>query len=412
DDRSQRPGALAGLRRSAIQVAMTSEDEQTASYEVRFLPPAEPGPAPPQPWMQEAACPDVPNSYYTAIPEGDRVRVVWGCERTSVHSQVDKQTGKILRATLTTEVSFLHSVCPDKTLTDCGPIFPDATSYTARLLLRHVDPQVPPERQMTNSGDGLEYIQIPPGAFTMGCVPHDADCYPREKPAHGVTLTQGFWIGRTEVPVEAFERYLAAEGGALPAEPGSGQMPGYNDGWRHKNYPMVKVTWEEARSYCAWAGGRLPTEAEWEYAARGGVEGTIYPWGDGRSHDEANFWRSGGRDRWKYVAPVGSFSANGFGLYDMAGNVYERTADWYDDGYYGRSPDADPPGPYEGRRRVARGGGGFLNTKVLRTSARLSADPAARNVGVGFRCVLPEGSSLALRQRIERLFSEASKLFE
>ena len=198
----------------------------------------------------------------------------------------------------------------------------------------------------------------------------------------------------------------------MPSEPGSGNMPGYNDAWRLKDHPMVKVTWDEALSYCAWAGGRLPTEAEWEYAARGGVDGVKYPWGHERSHDEANYWRSGGRDQWKYTAPVASFPANGYGLYDMAGNVYEWTADWYDAGYYARSPDLDPPGPANGRQRVARGGGGFINNKVLRTSARLSAYPNTRNVGLGFRCVLPVGSDTALRQRLERLFSEASKFFQ
>jgi len=130
-----------------------------------------------------------------------------------------------------------------------------------------------------------------------------------------------------------------------------------------------------------------------------------FPWGDERSHDMANYWRSGGRDRWKYTAPVASFPANGFGLFDMAGNVYEWTADWYDANYYGRSPDADPPGPRSGRRRVARGGAGFINPKVLRISARLSGDPDQRNVGVGFRCVLPVKEGLAAW--LERLLTDA-----
>jgi formylglycine-generating enzyme required for sulfatase activity len=143
-------------------------------------------------------------------------------------------------------------------------------------------------------------------------------------------------------------------------------MPGYNDGWRKKNHPMVKVSWDEARAYCAWAGGRLPSEAEWEYAARGGVEGVKYPWGDERSHEEANYWRSGGRDQWKYTAPVASFPSNGYGLYDMAGNVWEHVADWWVPGHPAQAQ-TDPAGPPKalavnysppsvGPRRVVKGG--------------------------------------------------------
>ena len=151
---------------------------------------------------------------------------------------------------------------------------------------------------------------------------------------------------------------------------------------------MVNVAWDEAQAYCEWAGGRLPTEAEWEYAARGGVDGLKFPWGHARSHHEANYWRTGGADRWRYTAPGGSFPANGFGLYDMAGNVYEWTADWMDEDYYARSPETDPPGPESGAMRVARGGAGFLNPAVLRTSTRIGNAPHLRNYTLGFRCVL------------------------
>jgi formylglycine-generating enzyme required for sulfatase activity len=412
EDWSGRAGVISGLRRSSVEVEMSREDEETATYRVAFRPPAQATLQPPRPWMNEPACPNAPNSFYSVLAEGSVFRVTWGCETTAIESTVEKATGKIQRAAMTTRLIFHERFCRGEGLTDCDEAREGANELEAQLLLRRTDPEIPPDRLMTNSGDGLDYVRIPAGSFNMGCVEGDPDCYPREKPAHEVTISAPFWLGRTEVPVEAFERYLAASGGSMPAEPGSGAMPGYNDGWRNKDHPMVKVSWGEAQDYCAWAGGRLPTEAEWEYAARGGVADAIYPWGDERSHEEANYWRSGGRDQWKYTAPVASFSSNGFGLYDMAGNVYEWTADWYDERYYGRSPGIDPQGPLEGRRRVARGGGGFLNWKVLRTSARLSADPGIRNVGVGFRCLLPDGSNRTLRQRLRGLFAEFSELLQ
>ena len=392
EDWSQRANTLAGFRRSTVEVELAAEEAKTATYDIRFAPSSQ-ALTLPKPWMSATACPDGAVTFYSVVAEDADYRVSWGCEHTSIRSEVAKDSGKILRATMATRVYYRERFCSDEGLTECSEIKGGTNEHRARLLLRRTDPPIPPDRLMTNARDGLDYVKIPAGSFTMGCVEGDPDCYPRETPRHRVTITKEFWMGRTEVPVGAFEAFLDATGGSMPAEPGSGAMPGYNDGWRKKDHPMVKVTWDEAQSYCQWAGGRLPTEAEWEYAARGGLAGTRYPWGGERSHDMANYWRSGGFDRWKYTAPVASFPANGFGLFDMAGNVYEWTADWYDLHYYDRSPEVDPPGPSSGRRRVARGGGGFINSKVLRVSARLSADPGIRNVGLGLRCVLPASSN-------------------
>jgi formylglycine-generating enzyme required for sulfatase activity len=193
-----------------------------------------------------------------------------------------------------------------------------------------------------------------------------------------------------EVPVDAYERFVAATGGSMPTEPDKDTMPGYNDGWRKKNHPMVKVTWDDAAGFCRWSGGRLPSEAEWEYAARGGAEGFKYPWGNDRSHDQANYWRTGGQDQGTYPAPVGSVPPNAFGLYAMSGNVYEWVADWYSEDFYARSPRADPAGPPRGRLRVTRGGAGFLNPAVMRISTRLRSAPDTRNIAVGIRCAADE----------------------
>ena len=113
------------------------------------------------------------------------------------------------------------------------------------------------------------------------------------------------------------------------------------------SHPIVKVSWDEAMAYAKWIGKRLPTEAEWEYAARGSLAGKRYPWGDEITQDDANFWswHRNRKDQWKYCAPVGSFDPNGYGLYDMVGNVTEWCSDLFDPEYYTSSPVKNPLGP-------------------------------------------------------------------
>ena len=152
---------------------------------------------------------------------------------------------------------------------------------------------------------------------------------------------------------------------------------------------MVLVTWDDATAYAKRAVKRLPTETEWEYAARGGLAGKRYPWGDEITHDDANYSGAGGRDKWdKSTAPVGSFDANSYGLYDMAGNVWEWCADWYGSDYYSKSPSRNPQGPSSGSTRVLRGGSWYNVTVSLRVAGRNFFNPASTNYdGLGFRCV-------------------------
>ena len=232
-----------------------------------------------------------------------------------------------------------------------------------------------------HSTDEQQYVWVPPGTFEMGCVPDDNECDADEQPRHTVTLSRGFWMGRTEVTVGAYERFAAAEGEAMS------DAPDFNPGWQLKDHPMVRVEWGQAQAYCAWAGGHLPTEAEYEYAGRGGVEDAKYPWGDTASHNDANYQGVEGPDEWEHTAPVGKFPPNKFGLYDLAGNVWEWTADWYAERYYERSREMDPQGPERGVERVLRGGSWFTVPRVLRISDRFKYVVRAQDNSLGFRCV-------------------------
>jgi len=166
----------------------------------------------------------------------------------------------------------------------------------------------------------------------------------------------------------------------------------------YETHPVVNVSWYGAAAYAQFYGKRLPTEAEWEKAARGGLVGKRYPWGDNITHDNANYSGIGGLDRWEYTSPVGSFPSNGYGLFDMAGNVWEWCADAYDGGYYSVSPKNNPKGPGTpvtftnndftnvNTLRVLRGGSWYRNEYYLRVAYRTLNNPPNLNNNVGFRC--------------------------
>lgn len=254
----------------------------------------------------------------------------------------------------------------------------------------------------TNRQDGLEYVRIPAGTFRMGCSADDADCRDHEKPAHTVTITTPFWLGATEVTVGGYRRFAVATGRPMPGEPVTETGLHLNAEWRDEHQPMVQITWDDSEAYCAWAGGRLPTEAQWEYAARAGTDGSRY----GDLVEIAWYADTSGRavlDSRRLMAEralgrafhenrnslhdVGEKKPNAFGLYDTIGNAWEWVADWYDENYYRYSPSQDPSGPPSGQTRVLRGGAWNSPTYHVRVSDRIVWAPGTANIVFGCRCV-------------------------
>lgn len=296
-------------------------------------------------------------------------------------------------------------------------------------------------------------VWIPSGSFYMG----STNGAPDEQPQHLVTLN-GFWMDEYEVTNEDFARFVKATGyvtvaerkpkaedfpgapeealvpGSVVFEPPPGEvtlenhmvwwqyLPGAS--WRHpggpgssiegkEKYPVIHVCWEDAAAFAKWAGKRLPTEAEWEYASRGGLDRKPFIWGDqpDTAQKKANIWQ--GRfpkentrvDGFEAQAPVGSFAPNGYGLYDMPGNVWEWCSDWYRPDYYAKSPAVNPQGPPDSfdpnepgmPKKVIRGGS-YLCSDVYcsgyRPSARMKSSPDTGLSHTGFRCVSAVPTSL------------------
>ena len=255
-------------------------------------------------------------------------------------------------------------------------------------------------------------LPIPAGEFTMGCVKErdevEGGCLDWEKPPHPVKLS-AFKLAETEVTVE---QYLACvQQGGCPAPYWNEKGSDYNistgkdehykkmgKALTDSQHPIVGVSWENAVAYVAWLNKsqqpsqpfRLPTEAEWEYAARGGDNEQAYPWGNKASHEFANYGKNecceglvSGKDQWLYTAPVGSFAPNGFGLKDMHGNVWEWVADWH--GAYPDQSASNPKGASKGTLRVLRGGSWSNTPRYVRSADRGNLTPDDRDYNTGFR---------------------------
>jgi len=255
---------------------------------------------------------------------------------------------------------------------------PDITNPTKESTQTLVDNQSSNNdlpKEITGK-DGAKMMLIPAGEFQMG----SNDGEDNEKPIHTVYL-DAFYVDVYEVSNVQYKKFVDATGHK------SSEFLNYSS-INAPNEP-VGVSWEDAKDYAEWAGERLPTEAEWEKAARGGLVGKKYPWGESLTHDNANIDGTGGKDRWEYNSPVGSFSPNGYGLYDMAGNVWEWCSDWYDDNYYANSPNRNPKGPSSGQYLVLRGGAWSYDPYSPHDPSvycRYYAGPDVSGNDFGFRC--------------------------
>jgi formylglycine-generating enzyme len=220
---------------------------------------------------------------------------------------------------------------------------------------------------------------IPEGWFVMGSGDDDRAGRDDERPAHRVWV-DAFFLAAFQTTNEEYGEFLGATGHGVPPSWGDAE---FSD----PRQPVSSVSWFDAVAYCQWLTKitgreyRLPSEAEWERAARGGVEGTIYPWGNlppGELPDYAHRWKSG-------PEPVGMYAANPYGLYNLGDNVHEWCSDWYDAGYYRVSPDRNPRGTGAGTRRASRGGSWRHQIKVTRTAGRSSIPPEFKYADYGFR---------------------------
>ena len=225
--------------------------------------------------------------------------------------------------------------------------------------------------------DGMKMVFVPSGDFKMGSF----NGFANEQPIHTVTLS-AFWIDQTEVTNAEYAKCVQTGKCQAPSQNSSQTHPEYYGNPQYGSYPVVFVDWNRARDYCAWVGAGLPTEAQWEKAARG-QDGRAYPWGNAVDKNRANY----GQNVYDTTA-VGSYpdGTSPYGAYDMAGNVWEWVNDWYDANYYSNSPTNDPSGPSDMTSHVVRGGSWYSNDVYLRSSFRTDYDPGHTENNLGFRC--------------------------
>jgi formylglycine-generating enzyme len=250
--------------------------------------------------------------------------------------------------------------------------------------------------------DGAPMILVPAGLFPMGVPKGDRDGGRDEYPRHEVVLDH-YYIDKYEVTHGRYAEFVKATGHRTPENPKYPKRTLWSDHLSDSlsERPVINVDWQDSEAYCRWAGKRLPTEAEWEKAARG-TEDRRFPWGNVEPTDKhLNF-----NQKWKgekTLMPVGSYEAgkSPFGAYDMAGNVWEWVADWYDPLYYEKSPGTNPKGPDTGTYKVLRSSGWSVETPLVRLFPRVKSDPKNRNDSTGFRCA-KDAAEAEVKAKVKR----------
>ena len=263
---------------------------------------------------------------------------------------------------------------PTSLPTDTPTVIPTATP-TATFT-----PTLAPGATQVSEVDGMEMVFVPAGDFKMGSLVGTVD----EQPVHTVYL-DAYWIDRTEVTNAMYSLCVQAGACLRPYVLNSNTHYDYYFDAQYANYPVIALKWSSAEAYCTWAGRRLPTEAEWEKAARGTDERT-YPWGNDNPNDSLLNFNNPAGD----TASVGNYplGASPYGVWDMAGNMNEWVADWYGKDYYGSSPSSNPTGPAKGQYKVLRGGSWYSNEYTVRSADRHWVEPDHRDITIGFRCAL------------------------
>jgi serine/threonine protein kinase len=286
---------------------------------------------------------------------------------------------------------FIAKLAPAPTFTHTStltitPTFISTFTSTSTFSLEFTStPDLEIGSTLVRQADGIVMVYVPEGEFNMGDTTDQAlaecqnffnDCqqswFIDEQPPHSVSL-DAYWIDSTEVSISAYASCISAGACEPPISNSSNTRSSYFGNSQFADYPVINVSWFQAKAYCEWAGGRLPTEAEWEKAARS-TDGRIYPWGNSMPT----------------TRPVKSFTAgiSPYGLLNMSGNVTEWVNDWYGETYFSLLPQINPTGPDTGEYRILRGGSWYLNTNFIRSTNRDHRDPNIQRDHIGFRCAL------------------------